>query len=131
MTRATAYFLILLFASARSADSNLAIKGVVTDSEGAVIAKARVFIHWDGSSKMIVSGDAVPDISVLTDDKGAYTTAVPPGFYDLFVTSPAFTPVASKVIVKPGQPATFNAKLYVDPLVSKEIGGMQVESGKP
>jgi hypothetical protein len=40
---------------------------------------------------------------------------------------PAFTPIAAKVIVKEGQKAVLNAKLDVDLLVSKAIGGMEVE----
>lgn len=67
------------------------------------------------------------DLNVLTDDSGVYSASVPLGFYDVFVSAPAFTPVAAKVIVKEGQRAVFNAKLYLDPLVSKEIGGMEVE----
>jgi hypothetical protein len=35
------------------------------------------------------------------------------------------------VIVKEGQKATLDAKLYLDPLVSKEIGGMEVEGVPP
>jgi len=45
----------------------------------------------------------------------------------VFVSAPAFTPIAAKVIVKQGQKAMLNAKLPVDPLVSKEIGGVRVE----
>ncbi len=63
---------------------------------------------------------------MVTDTSGGYSANLPAGFYDVFVSAPAFTPIAAKVIVK-GEKTMFNAKLYVDPLVSKEIGGMKVE----
>jgi hypothetical protein len=109
-------------------DSQPTITGKVTDSEGAVIAKARVLIHWDPSGgRPGVTKVPTQDVSVLTDDSGFYSASVPVGFYDVFVSAPAFTPIAAKVIVKEGQRAVLNAKLDVDPLVSKEIGGMKVE----
>jgi hypothetical protein len=65
-------------------------------------------------------------VIVVTDTSGHYSADVPAGFYDVLVSAPAFTPIAAKVIVKE-QKAIFNAKLYMDPLVSKEIGGMRVD----
>lgn len=120
--------LTLMCISALSAKSDPTITGQVTDSEGAVIAKARVLIHRDPSSdRSAVTKGSTQDVSVLTDDSGTYSAPVPAGFYDVFVSAPAFTPIATKVIVKEGQRAVLNATLYVDPLVSKEIGGMGVE----
>ena len=43
-------------------------------------------------------------------------------FFDVFVSAPAFTPIAAKVRVKEGQQTPFSTKLKVDRLVSKEIG---------
>jgi Carboxypeptidase regulatory-like domain len=123
-----AVVLIFLCLSWLSATPQSAITGTVTDSEGAVIAKARVLIHWDPSDGRSRS---TQDVSVLTDDSGIYSAPVPMGFYDVFISAPAFTPVAAKVIVKEGQRVAFNVKLYVDPLVSKQIGGMSVEGVKP
>jgi hypothetical protein len=110
-----------------SADSQLTITGRITDSDGAVIAQARVLVHWDPSGGRSGVTKATQDLNILADDSGVYSASVPVGFYDVFVSAPAFTPVAAKVIVKEGQRTVFNAKLYVDPLVSKEIGGMEVE----
>jgi hypothetical protein len=122
------YILIFICISSVSADSQLAISGHVTDSEGAVIAKARVLIHWDTSgSRSGVTKGTIQDVSVLTDGSGVYSAPVPAGFYDVLISAPAFTPIAAKVIVKEGRRAVLNAKLYVDPLVSKEIGGMEVQ----
>jgi hypothetical protein len=122
----------LVFISGLSAESQSAIKGRVTDSEGAVIAKARVLIHWDSSSPASdTKKNLTQDVSVVTDSSGDYGAAIPAGFYDVFVSAPLFTPIAAKVIVKDHQQATFDARLYVDPQVSKEIGGMEVEGVPP
>ena len=113
-----------------SAAPQSAITGKITDAEGAVIANARVLVHWDSSGSAVGHKDNVgikQDVIVVTDASGQYSADVPAGFYDVLISSPAFTPIAAKVIVKEGQKARFNAKLYVDPLVSKEIGGMEVE----
>jgi hypothetical protein len=91
--------------SAKTAPANFppAITGHVTDSEGAIIAKARVLIHWDPTSRRTsVTNDQIQDVSVLTDERGAYSVPVATGFYDVFVSAPAFTPVAAKVVVKEG-----------------------------
>ena len=113
-----------------SADPQSAITGQITDSEGAVIANARVLVHWDSSGSAVGLTDNIgtkQDVITATDASGHYSANVPAGFYDVFVSAPAFTPIAAKVIVKQGQKAMLNAKLYVDPLVSKEIGAMSVE----
>jgi hypothetical protein len=115
--------LVFLYISRMSAVPQNAIKGQITDSEGAVIAKARVLVHWDPSaSRSAATENSVQDMSVVTDGSGVYSAMVPAGFYDVFVSAPAFTPIAAKVRVKEGQPTTFSTKLNVDPLVSKEIG---------
>jgi Carboxypeptidase regulatory-like domain len=119
-----AFVVGVLCMSTVSAESHLTITGKVTDSKGAAVAKARVLIHWDPSSG---KSGVTQDVSVLSDDNGTYLAEVPVGFYDVFVSAPAFTPTAAKVIVKEGQKAVLNAWLDVDPLVSKAIGGMEVE----
>lgn len=134
--------LALTCLSSLTADSRSAITGRVTDSQGAAIAKARVLIHKDSSSdrlsqrptlgttqNMDVSTDTTQDISELTDASGVYSISVQAGFYDVFVSAPMFTPAAAKIVVKQGHQATFSIKLAVDPLVSKELGGMEVYAG--
>jgi hypothetical protein len=44
--------------------------------------------------------------AVVADDSGRYSAKVPAGFYDVFVSAMAFTPAATKVRVKEGQPTT-------------------------
>ena len=113
-----------------SAEPQSAITGQVTDSEGAVITNARVLVHWDSSGSAVGLKNNVgieQDVIVVTDASGHYSASAPMGFYDVLVSSPAFTPFAAKVIVKEGQKAMLNVRLYVNPLVSNEIGGVKVE----
>jgi hypothetical protein len=129
----SALALVFLCLASLFADAYSAITGQITDSEGAVIANARLLVHWDASSNAVSPRNDIgikQDLIVVTDASGHYSANVPTGFYDVFVSAPGFTPIAAKVIVKQGQKAVLNAKLYVDPLVSKEIGGMKVEGGR-
>jgi hypothetical protein len=126
MTRSVgALVSVFLCISWLSANPKSSISGQVTDSEGAVIANARVLVHWDSSGSAVGLRDNIgikQDVIVATDTSGQYSANVPPGFYDVFVSAGAFTPTATKVRVEDGEAATFSTKLKVDPLVSKEIG---------
>lgn len=126
-----ALVLVFLCFAWLSADPQSAINGQITDSEGAAIANARVLVHWDSSSPKTARGGLTQDVSAFADSRGMYSATVPTGFYDVFVSAPAFTPIAAKVILRQGQKATLNAKLNVDPLLSKEVGGMGVEGVPP
>jgi hypothetical protein len=120
-----ALLLVFLCFSWLSAGPESAIYGQITDSEGAVIANARVLVHWDSSGSTVGLRDNIGirhDVTVVTDNTGRYSADVPAGFYDVFVSAMAFTPTATKVRVKEGRPATFNTSLKADPLVSKELG---------
>ncbi|MGA8874085.1 MAG: carboxypeptidase-like regulatory domain-containing protein [Candidatus Korobacteraceae bacterium] len=101
-----------------------AIRGQVLDSEGAAIPNARVLVHWDSSGSKVGLKDNIgltQDLTVTTDIKGHFLVTVPPGFYDVFVTAQAFTPVAAKVRVKENEPASFNPTLRADPQVAREL----------
>jgi hypothetical protein len=96
--------------------------GTVRDSEGAVIAKAHVVIHWDPAGSNYL-GDNVgikEDITVSTDSDGKFSLELPRGFYDVFVTATAFTPYCGKIRLK-DRPKTFDVKLKVSPVASKEL----------
>lgn len=100
------------------------VKGTVTDADGAVIPETQVTFHWDP----VGHGDAIKDnvgikedIRVKTDTVGEFSTSLPPGFYDLFVSSSGFTPSCRKVRIKAGKPAVYNFKLEMNPQVSKEF----------
>src|SRR5437764_277128 len=102
MSRVIVVAVLLLCISQLSAEPQSVITGQVTDSEGAVIAKARVLVHWDPSGSTVGLTDNIgitQDISVVTDNGGNYLPSVPAGFYDVFVSAMAFTPTAAKVRV--------------------------------
>ena len=116
--------LVICLSTIAAAQQN-SISGKVSDSEGAAIADARVYVHWDSSGSTVGLKDNIgvqKDLVAVTDAAGKYSMIVPPGFYDVFVSAGAFTPAATKVRVKKRQRATFNAKLGADPLVTKELG---------
>jgi hypothetical protein len=101
------------------------LAGLITDSEGAAIGHALVYIHWDpsGSGVGLKTNLGLKQDLVLTTDKaGRFYAALPPGFYDVFVSAPAFSPECRKLRVRPGEPARYAAKLSADPSVTKEIG---------
>lgn len=115
---------VLFFASHVFSAAPTLITGQITDSEGAALAQARVLIHWDSAGSTVGLADNIGirhDLIVVTDSNGNFSASVPPGFYDVFVSSMAFTPIAGKVRVKKGQSSPFNGKLFADPLVSKEL----------
>jgi Carboxypeptidase regulatory-like domain len=113
----TAIFAAAMLNAAGASSSS--ISGTVRDSEGAVIGKARIAIHRDPTA---VPGNENADMVVTADNNGEFKLEVVPGFYDIFVSSPAFSPQCTKVRVLEAKPAIYNPRLRFDPLVSKEIG---------
>jgi hypothetical protein len=117
-----AFLLIVLMASAQRRPP---VSGHVLDSEGAAIEHARILVHWDSSGSTVGLSSNVGvkrDISIQTDKNGRFEITLPSGFYDLFVSSPAFSPVALKIRVRGGIAAPLEIRLHVDPFVSKELG---------
>src|SRR5258707_1350114 len=71
-------------------------KGTVTDLSGGTISGAVILIHWDssGSGVGLYSNVGIKeDLVVRTGANGNFSVNLPSGFYDVFVSSPAFTPV--------------------------------------
>ncbi len=88
------------------------ISGIVRHVEGAVIANARVLVHWDPAGSKVGLTDKIgidSDVSVMTDTNGGYSATVPASFYDVFVSAAAFSP-AAKVRVKKDKPGTFSPR---------------------
>lgn len=115
---------IVLLSCVAYGQQQTVIKGTIRDSEGAALAHATVLFHWDPAGSMVGLSDNLGiknNIAVVTDTEGRYSAAIPPGFYDVFVSATAFTPTAAKVRVKAGIPTTYDSKLRVDPLVSREL----------
>jgi Carboxypeptidase regulatory-like domain len=99
------------------------LSGTVRDSEGAVIAKAHVIVHWDGAGSNYL-GDNIgikQDITLTTDSDGKFFLELPPGFYDVFVTATAFAPRCDKIRLKDKQVKAYEVKLKVSPVTSKEL----------
>jgi hypothetical protein len=110
-------------AAAQEAQSRLL--GKVVDTSGSVIANALVLIHWDSSGAGAMLDDNIgikEDLSFRTDSMGRFSAVLPPGFYDVFVASEAFTPMCGKIRVKAGKATNYNVKLKLSPIVSAEIG---------
>src|SRR5260370_36730784 len=101
------------------------LKGKVTDSQGAVIASARVLVHWDPSGSQVGLNSNVgikEDLTLTTGDLGEFETDLPPGFYDLFVSAAAFSPVCQKIRLTASVHPPVDFKLKADPIVGKELG---------
>jgi len=113
---------VLLLLMSAVASKATTLSGTVRDSEGAVIPKAHVVIHWDASGSNYL-GDNLgikEDITVSTDSEGKFSLELPQGFYDVFVTATAFTPRCEKLRLK-DKPKTFDVKLKLSPVASKEL----------
>ena len=99
------------------------LSGTVRDSEGAVIAKAHVVVHWDAAGSNYL-GDNVgikDDITVSTDTNGRFSLELPPGFYDVFVAATAFAPHCEKIRLKEKQTKNVDVKLTISKVASKEL----------
>lgn len=99
------------------------LSGTVRDSEGAAISNAHVIVHWDpsGSNYLKDNLGIKQDIAATTDSKGHFSVDLPPGFYDVFVTATAFTPHCDKVRLKGEEAKTYEVKLKISPVTSKEL----------
>jgi Carboxypeptidase regulatory-like domain len=115
---------IVLLASADTV-GKVKLSGRVTDSHGVKISGANLIVRWDpsGSDTGLDSNVGLHEnLNVRVDETGVYSVEIPPGFYDVFVSSPSFEPFCRKVRLRPGESQTLNPKLAVSLLVSKELG---------
>jgi carboxypeptidase family protein len=111
--------------AAQNERAKVLLQGVVIDSAGNLLTGAQLVVHWDpsGSKSGLTTNVGIPEDRFLkTDTHGAFYAEIPPGFYDILVTAPGFSPDCRKIRIKPDQNATLNSKLEADPLVSKELG---------
>ena len=107
------------------------LKGAVGDSSGASIPGAMVLIHWDsaGSAVGLKSNIGIKaDFNVRSKDDCTFSVDLPPGFYDVFVASPAFSPVCRKVRIKPNTGVTTVFRMSADPLYTAEMGDRIVQA---
>ncbi|HEY0701990.1 MAG TPA: carboxypeptidase-like regulatory domain-containing protein [Candidatus Acidoferrales bacterium] len=111
-------------ATSQDAPANVLLQGAVTDSSGAALTDAQLIVHWDssGSKTGLASNVGIPEDRFLkTDTHGNFYAEIPPGFYDVLVAAPGFTPDCRKIRLKPGENQTLNSKLQIDPQVAAEL----------
>ncbi len=116
---------LLAIISCAAAAQQSSLSGVVTDSEGAAIGHAQVYIHWDpsGSGVGLRTNVGITQNRIITVNRaGNFQVALPPGFYDIFISAPAFSPECRKLRIRPGERAHYDARLTADPGVTKELG---------
>ncbi len=102
-----------------------ALRGTVTDSEGAAVADAEIRAHRDPSGADVGrpgGAGQVHDATAKTDRYGRFRIELAPGFYDVFISAPAFSPTCRKIWIVPGKIGTYNVKLTADPFVTRQLG---------
>lgn len=131
MRKATTMFLISLFfvftASRAAAPSTITLMGTVTDPSGVALSssvKPRVLVHWDpsGADAGLKSNVGIPkDLAAEPDAGGAFQLALPPGFYDIFVTAMGFSPRCDKIRIESHRVLKLNVKLSISRTVAREL----------
>ncbi len=109
------------------------LRGAVNDSADASIPGALIFIHWDSAGSDVGLTDNIgvkADLRIRTKDDGTFSVDIPPGFYDVFVASPAFTPACRKVRIKSGAALEITFRMNADPLYTVEMGN-RIEAVPP
>jgi hypothetical protein len=103
----TARIAVLLFAGTLIwGQASTSLRGVISDSQGAVVA---------GASVKIIQTDAGLSRTVLTDEGGGYQfVQMPPGAYDVTVMKPGFAVMTRRNVQLPvDTPITLNLTLQV------------------
>ena len=116
---------LIIAVIAPPAASGEMLKGVAKDSLNMPISSAMVLIHWDsaGSAGGVKSNNGIKaDLNLRTKDDGTFSVDLPPGFYDVFAASPAFTPSCRKVRLQPSETVEIMFSMYADPLYTAEMG---------
>jgi hypothetical protein len=80
---------------------------------------ARIIVHRDSSGTGSVE---YKDLVITSNKTGQFTLEVVPGFYDIFVSAPAFSPECTKLRVRKAASAVYMPRMHADPLVTKELG---------
>ena len=113
----------LLFLLSVVSTSAATLSGTVRDAQGTAISNGHVIVHWDpaGANYLKDNLGSKQDLAATTDSNGHFSAELPPGFYDVFVTAMAFTPHCDKVRIKNNQANTYEVKLKISPVTSKEL----------
>ncbi len=117
--------IVLLVGLATVAFGQARFSGTVTDENGGAIPGAFVLLHWDSAGSTVGLNSNVgmkTDLVLATDEKGRFVAEVPPGFYDLFVSAMAFTPMCRKIRLNGIATTQPTFRMKVDPKVTMELG---------
>ena len=97
---------------ASTADSpNGVLRGRLLDSvEHASINTAYILVHSHGSES--------DGAKLHVDHNGDFSAKLPPGFYDVFISSRGFSPVCRQVAVEAGRTVVYNAELKMSEIVN-------------
>lgn len=119
--RGTICAIVILLACASAPAGTLT--GIVRDVTNSGVANARVTIHWDptGSPDPTANGKTRQDISVTTDKDGKFTAEVPSGYYDIFISAPAFDPQCEKLHLDQREKKSLEVKLSLSKITMKEM----------
>ena len=110
--------IVLLFISVMSNASDIAsVKGQITDPAGAVLQHAMIRIESWEVDKVTGHDRVKAEFVVYSGANGRFLQELSPGLYDVFVSSPAFTPVAKKIKIESGRETLLNVEMKFDPLV--------------
>jgi hypothetical protein len=82
------------------------VQGQVTDAAGQPLAGVLVVPESTDTPPQ-----AVPEIAVMTDDRGRYQWTLAAGHYRLVFTREGYAPVSQMITVKPDQPATLDVQM--------------------
>jgi hypothetical protein len=96
--------------ASQNAPAKVLLQGMVTDSTGKMLTNAQLVVHWDpsGSKSGLTSNLGIPEDRFLkTDTHGAFYAELPPGFYDILVTAPGFSPECRKIQSRPERHSQF------------------------
>jgi hypothetical protein len=99
------------------------LSGTVRDPIGAAIPRSHVVVHWDWSGSSYVKNNigTKEDTIATTDANGEFSVDLPPGFYDVFISSTAFTPYCEKIRLTGHKSKKLNVKLKLSPVTSGEL----------
>jgi hypothetical protein len=73
----------------------------------------------------------IKDVVLKADFVGRFSVDLPAGFYDVFVSSSAFTPVCKKIHLRDGQTFTFDPLLPLDPQILDENKDLLIDARTP
>jgi hypothetical protein len=75
---------------------------------------ARLLVHRDRGSVGARAVASEPDIVLQTDAEGRFRASLPPGVYDVFVSSTVFGPTCAKLTIVSGRETRYEPGIHMD-----------------